>query len=225
MSAFGRKRTFGATQCVAWLLFWNFGLYFAYHWQNYSQELLMTRNATFLGLVILMLAQPVLADKNAEKKAEIQEMRQEVLNQLYEESPDTRGEIAGAEGYGVFSNVGVNLIFVAAGGGSGVVRDNKAGTDTYMKMGQAGIGLGLGVKDFRGVFVFHTRDALDNFVDKGWDFGAEADAAAKADDKGGEGSAAGTLVDGVSIYQLTENGLVLQASLMGTKYWKNDKLN
>ena len=181
----------------------------------------MNRAITALLFALLIVAQPTLADK----KADIQEMRQEVLNRLYQEAPETREEVANSEGYAVFSNIGVNLIFVAAGGGSGVVRDNKSGADTYMKMGQAGVGLGLGVKDFRGVFVFHKRDALEKFIESGWDFGAEADAAAKSGEKGGEGSASGSLTKGVSIYQLTEAGLAIQASLMGTKYWKDDKLN
>jgi hypothetical protein len=37
--------------------------------------------------------------------------------------------------------------------------------------------------------------------------------------------AAATVVEGVSIYQLTENGLALQATLQGTKYYKDDDLN
>ena len=36
---------------------------------------------------------------------------------------------------------------------------------------------------------------------------------------------AATVVNGASIYQLTENGLALQATLQGTKYWKSKKLN
>jgi lipid-binding SYLF domain-containing protein len=92
-------------------------------------------------------------------------------------------------------------------------------------MGTAGFGIGLGVKDFRGVFIFHSRKALENFIEYGWDFSGQADAAAKSSDKGGEASIAATVVNGVSIYQLTENGLALQATLQGTKYWKSDKLN
>jgi hypothetical protein len=30
---------------------------------------------------------------------------------------------------------------------------------------------------------------------------------------------------GVNLYQLTENGLALQAIIQGTKYFKNDDLN
>ena len=37
--------------------------------------------------------------------------------------------------------------------------------------------------------------------------------------------AAATIVPGVQIYQMTEAGLALQATLQGTKYWKDDELN
>ena len=105
------------------------------------------------------------------------------------------------------------------------MHDNKSGKDTYMKMASVGIGIGLGVKDFRGIFVFHTRKALDTFINTGWDFAGQADAAAKSGDKGGEINVAGTVVNGVSLYQLTKAGLALQATLQGTKYWIDKKLN
>ena len=94
-----------------------------------------------------------------------------------------------------------------------------------MRMGTAGIGLGLGVKDFEAVFVFHRRSALEKFIDKGWDFSGQADAAAKSGDKGGAVDAEGTVLGGVDVYQMTKAGLALQATLQGTKYWKSKKLN
>jgi lipid-binding SYLF domain-containing protein len=45
-----------------------------------------------------------------------------------------------------------------------VVRDNQTGRDIYMKMGEFGIGLGLGVKDFRAVFVFHDHATVERFI-------------------------------------------------------------
>ena len=176
-------------------------------------------------LAMLFLCNPVFADKAGKKKAKIQQMRAEVLEELYQEKSSTRAEIANAVGYAVFSNIGVNVIFMSAGGGSGVVHDNESGKDTYMKMGSAGVGIGLGAKDFRGIFVFHTRKALDRFINSGWDFAGQADAAAKSDDKGAEGNVAGTVVDSVSLYQITKTGLALQATLQGTKYWLDKKLN
>jgi hypothetical protein len=41
----------------------------------------------------------------------------------------------------------------------------------------------------------------------------------------GSAEGAATLVQGVTVYQLTDQGLALQATLQGTKYWKNDDLN
>ena len=184
----------------------------------------MTRNIA-IALISLLLTSPALADKNQDKRDKINKMSGEVLERLYKEQPETRKLVKDAEGYGVFSNIGINVIFFSAGGGSGVVKDNNSGKKTYMNMGSAGIGLGLGVKDFRAVFVFHSRKAMDNFLEYGWDFSGQADAAAKSGDKGDEGSVAATVVNGVSIYQLTENGLALQATLQGTKYWKSEKLN
>ena len=93
-----------------------------------------------------------------------------------------------------------------------------------MNMGEAGIGFGLGVKDFRAVFIFHDSDTLRSFIDSGWEFGAHADAAAKAGEKGGAVGGE-VLLDGVTVYQMTESGLALQATLKGTKYWKDSELN
>ena len=159
-----------------------------------------------------------------EKRQAILSMKNEVLTDLYKIKPDVKAQISKAPGYAVFSNANVNLIFASFGGGQGVARNNKTGKYTYMKMGEVGVGLGLGVKDFRAVFVFHSSKSMNNFVEKGWAFGAQADAAAKASDKG---AAAGgeVTIDNVTIYQLTESGLALQATIKGTKYWKDEELN
>ena len=181
-----------------------------------------------LLVVMLLVAVPVAAEaasKQDKKRAKAQDMRTEVLAQLYAEKPGAKDEVASSEGYAVFSNLGVNLLLVSTGNGSGIAHDNKAGTDTYMKMLSAGVGIGLGVKDFSAVFIFHSREAYDGFVESGWDFSGQADAAA---DTGTEGGSAGGAVDigqGVTVYQMTEKGLALQATLQGTKYWQDDKLN
>ena len=116
----------------------------------------------------------------AAKRQDARQMRSDTLAKLYQIHPQARQQIASAEGYGVFTNVCINLILLSAGNGWGVVRDNKSGKDIYMKMVSAGIGIGLGVKDFRGVFVFTSKEALRRFTEHGWDASAQADAAAKA---------------------------------------------
>jgi len=164
-------------------------------------------------------------DTVAAKRQGAIKMRSETLTKLYKEAPYAREQMGKAVGYAVFSNVGVNLILLSAGNGWGVAHDNRSGKDTYMKMVSAGIGLGLGVKDFRGVFIFTKRDAFDSFVEHGWDAGAQADAAAKAGKKGDAFAGAVDVAPGIKLYQVTENGLALQATIQGTKYWKDDELN
>ncbi len=158
-----------------------------------------------------------------EKRQAILTMSSEVLAELYKVHPDAKAQIAAAPGYAVFNNANINIIFASFSGGHGVVNDKKA-KPVFMKMGEAGIGLGLGVKDFRAVFIFHDQTTLTKFINSGWEFGGHADAAAKASDKG---AAAGgeALFDGITVYQLTKSGLALQATVKGTKYWKDDELN
>jgi lipid-binding SYLF domain-containing protein len=161
----------------------------------------------------------------AEKRASVQKMRAETLAKLYKLEPGAKTRIRTAAGYGVFTNVGVYVIWVSGGGGWGVVHDNKTGKNTYMNMGSAGVGLGIGVKDFRGVFVFTSKKYLDWFVNRGWDGSAQADAAAKAGSKGDAWAGAVDIAPGIKLYQITENGLAIQATIQGTKYWKDGDLN
>ena len=164
-------------------------------------------------------------DTIASKRKAVGQMRTDTLAKLYQIHPEARERIQKAQGYAVFSNVGVNLILLSAGNGWGVVRDNRTRKDVYMKMATAGLGIGLGVKDFRGVFVFTKRDVMKDFIEHGWDASGQADAAAKAGEKGKAFAGAIDVAPGVSLYQITEHGLALQATIQGTKYWKDDELN
>ncbi len=160
----------------------------------------------------------------ADKRRSIDNMAQEVLTNLYKIKPDVRSQIKNAAGFAVFSSANVNLIFFSASGGYGYALNNKNGRKVYMKMAEAGIGLGLGIKDFRAVFVFHDESTLNNFIDNGWQFGGHADAAVKAHDKGGA-TGGEIVIDNITIYQLTESGIALQATVKGTKYWRDSTLN
>ena len=54
---------------------------------------------------------------------------------------------------------------------------------------------------------------------------AVVDAAAKTGKQGGALAGAIDVAPGIKLYQITENGLALQATIQGTKYWKADDLN
>ena len=202
----------------------------------------VTVNRGFLGketnmkkvnlILMVLLAAVIIAGCSPSKKLTIPERRQvvmdmekETLNRLYAEEPATKEKIKKASGYGVFSNANVNVIFASAGGGYGIVVDNSTGKKTYMKMGMGGLGLGLGVKDYRVVLIFKTKEIVSKFIESGWEFGGHADAAAKAGEKGGELSGEGDVHSDIEVYSMTESGLALQATVTGTKYWKDDDLN
>ena len=75
------------------------------------------------------------------------------------------------------------------------------------------------------IFVFDKKSALDSVINSGWEFGGQATAAAKTGDKGGAVQGAVAVAAGVWMYQLTDKGLALEATVKGTKYWKDSDLN
>ncbi|NMH61343.1 hypothetical protein HCJ96_15030 [Alteromonas sp. MYP5] len=159
-----------------------------------------------------------------EKRQAILDMQQSAIGQLHKEKPDTRAQVMNASGYATFSNANVNLLFVAAGTGYGVVNNNLTGAKTYMNMAEGGVGLGIGAKDYRIVMIFHTPEAMRHFIENGWTAGGNADATAKANDKGISASTEAYLGD-VTVYTMTDSGIALQAMLKGTKFWVDDELN
>lgn len=167
-------------------------------------------------------------DSVAEKQAKVRKDRDEILAKLYSEKPETKDKIKKAAGYATFNNMNMNLFLLSSGHGYGMVVDSKTGKETFMAMGSLGGGVGLGVKDLRCVFIFKSADTMKQFVESGWQFGGEADATAKSGDKGAAASKEAGVDTGANvfeIYQMTESGVALQATVAGTKYWKDKKLN
>ena len=66
---------------------------------------------------------------------------------------------------------------------------------------------------------------MRRFTEHGWDASAQADAAAKAGKKGKAFAGAIDVAPGIELYQITEHGLALQATIQGTKYWRDEDLN
>jgi len=58
---------------------------------------------------------------------------------------------------------------------------------------------------------------FDHFVKHGWSVEGQADAAAVA--------LAIEVSPSIHLYQITKNGLAAQATIQGTKFWKDDELN
>jgi lipid-binding SYLF domain-containing protein len=176
------------------------------------------------GLFLFSCATPKGVTKQDQRSYALK-MKDETLAKLYKTKPETKGMIKKAAGYGVFSNIGSYLFLLSTGRGYGVVVDNATGRNTYMKMAQIGAGLGLGIKDFKLVFIFRNKEVLNDFIEKGWEFGGQADAAVKSGEKGAAVGGELYIKSDIIIYQITEAGVALQATVGGTKYWKDKQLN
>jgi lipid-binding SYLF domain-containing protein len=181
--------------------------------------------ATTLVLILLTSGLASAGDSPDEKKAKTRKMADQTLNDLYKMEPKAQAEIGKSVGYAVFNNMGTNLLLLSTARGAGIAVNSKTKQETFMKMVSAGAGLGVGVKDYRVIFVFGSDKAFTEFLDSGWSGSAQADAAAKAGDKGSAESGALEVAPNVWVYQITKNGLALQATLQGTKYYKDDDLN
>jgi lipid-binding SYLF domain-containing protein len=164
-------------------------------------------------------------EENRAERIERLKTSNETLQLLYKYAPEAKKMVQRSYGYATFTNVGVNLVLFSAEGGKGVAHNNRTGRNTYMNMASGGVGLGLGVKDFRAVFLFENQKVYNTFVNSGWEANAQADAAAKYEESGGSLNAAITVAPGIRLYKMTQNGLALQATIQGTKYWKDKELN
>ena len=182
-------------------------------------------NLIFTILILSVFVSPAYSDKSEKKKAEILQMEAKTLQDLYQREPNAKKNIQNAAGFAVFSNFGLK-IFVAGGGkGNGVAVNNKTKKKTFMKMVELQAGLGLGIKKFKQVWVFQNASDLNEFVNSGWELSGQGTAAAQIKDEGGAFSGAISVKPGVWLYQITEDGLALELTGKGTKYYKDDDLN
>ncbi len=158
--------------------------------------------------------------KHESQRMKIDETAQEALKTLFASSPKAENLFEMSYGWAVFDNLKLAFGF-SGGGGNGVAKARESGEKTYMKMGTAGIGFGLGINKYQVVFLFQDSQTYDNFVNKGW----QADAGATASAGKNAAEVKTDFSNGLAIYQITEKGLMALADIAGTKYWKNKKLN
>ena len=182
-------------------------------------------------LLLLCAGVPTLASgaDDAKKKeaarADIVKMSDATLSRLYKAQPQAKTAVAKAAGYAVFSNFGMKIFVAGSGTGKGVAVNNSTKNKTYMKMVELQAGLGIGVKKFRLVWVFEKQKDLDAFINSGWELGGQTSAAAQASGQGAAFAGAMSVAPGIWLYQLTDDGLALELTAKGTKYYKDGDLN
>ena len=159
--------------------------------------------APILAATLLAAGLSSAKDSPDKKREKSRKMAAQTLQDLYKLQPTSKEAIAKSAGYAVFNNMGMHLLLLSTERGAGIAVNSKTKQETFMKMISLGGGLGLGVKDFRVIFVFENDKALAH----GWAGSAQADTAAKVDKSGGAYSGAVQVASGVWVYQITKNGL------------------
>jgi len=184
--------------------------------------------ATILLLIFTLTTIPVLAagdEKIQQQREDIRKMANDTLARLYKTEPAARKSVEKAAGYAVFSNFGMKIFLAGGGSGSGIAVNNKSKQESFMKMVEIQAGLGFGVKKFRLVWIFENQGNLDTFINSGWELGGQTTAAAQVSGQGAALAGAMSVSPGVWLYQLTDDGLALELTAKGTKYYKDANLN
>jgi lipid-binding SYLF domain-containing protein len=163
-------------------------------------------------------------DEKAKKQAEVRKATQVSLEKFFKAEPKLKEAVAKSPGYAVFTTYGISFIFGGAGG-KGLATDNKTKKVTYMDMAQASAGLQVGASESETLIIFKTAQALQNFIDKGWEASGGAVAQAGAGGKSAGPDAGAQVISDASYYTLTKNGLQAGVAVAGTKYWKDSELN
>lgn len=176
------------------------------------------------AVVALSLASGAAAQDKAAKQAEVRKAADTALEKFYKADPKIRAEVEQAPGYAVFTTYGLSFIFGGAGG-KGLVHDNKTKQVTYMDLAKASAGAQIGAAESETLVIFKSERGMQDFVNKGWEFGGGGAVQAGAAGKS-VGAASG--VSGypeASHYTLTKNGLQAGVAISGVKVWKDKELN
>jgi lipid-binding SYLF domain-containing protein len=156
--------------------------------------------------------------KQAEQEARLK-IASQGLEKLYAMQPESRKAVEAAVGYAVFEVDSIYAVLFVGQKGKGVLFDNATKKPTFMNSARAGTGPGVGKQTVYQIFVFKTRQALDQFVvagNAGGDLGASAST--------GTGGIVRSFNPSIDIFQVPLSGMALQASWGGTVYSVDSQL-
>jgi len=142
------------------------------------------------------------------------------LEKLYKLQPEARKAVESAPGYAVFDISSVYVILFVGQRGKGVLFDNATKKTTFMSSSRAGTGPGAGKQRVYQIFVFKSKDAMNQFVLTG---GLGGDVGASVST--GTGGSVRSFNPSIDIYQVPESGMAVQASWGGTVYSVDSDLN
>src|SRR5512147_1054100 len=141
----------------------------------------------------------------AEQKAAEREARLKLaadgMEKLYKIQPDARQAVEKAVGYAVFDITSVYAILLVGQKGKGVLFDNATKTPTFMLSTRAGTGPGVGKQRVFQIFVFKTKDAMNQFKLAG-NTGGDISGSVST----GTGGSVRSFNPSIDVYQVPESG-------------------
>lgn len=156
----------------------------------------------------------------SEQRGKVLGMTDKALARLYAQKPEARKEIEQAAGYGVFDVTAINAVVLVGSRGPGVIVDNKTKAQTFMLSMRAGTGPGLGYQELYQIFIFKSREAMDQFK-----LGGKAGGDLVASTTVGTDAQQLSANPYIKVYQLSEKGYALQANWGGAVYVVDPDLN
>lgn len=153
-------------------------------------------------------------------KREIDDVAAATLTSILAHSKGASSLFEKSYGYAVFDSRKASFL-ITTGKGIGVAIAKGTEKRTYMHVATAGVNVGAGLQFYQGLFLFENKAAFDAFVNKGW----QADATAGATLGKASLEAQAKFTNGMAYYQISETGIMLDADITGTKYWKSRELN
>jgi lipid-binding SYLF domain-containing protein len=174
-----------------------------------------------VGLVIVGLSGPALADEKQQTKRERVNIAAEtILTRLLAENARAKELYKIAYGYAVFDNIEDRVTMTEYRGAGVAVAKTTTGR-VHMKMAEMHKDPHPGPVRRQVVFLLRTKAAYDTFVKYGWEAGLSYQNALKDEDDIPEGE----FRDGIAIYSFSDDGLDESADLTNSKYWAPNRFN
>jgi lipid-binding SYLF domain-containing protein len=192
----------------------------------------MTLAVLFLALFALAVpgCKTPEGETGDEQRASIRKNGKEILAKVYSAHGEAKAQVAESVGYATFSTINAKILFGGTGNGYGILTEKPSGTQTFMRMARVQVGLGLGVQELSVLLIFKSKEKLAEFKEKGWTFGGGASAAmiseaASEEDPAVDKSIQATVDLDPLVYQVTDAGVNLSATLDGVKFSRDAALN
>ncbi|HZL99456.1 MAG TPA: hypothetical protein VFD43_04305 [Planctomycetota bacterium] len=162
----------------------------------------------------------------AEQRAYAIMVRNEALAELYERKPEAKAKLESAPGYLFMSGFSLHPGIGTFANAYGIVHNNRANTQTHIRLTRFGLGPGIAVKGYYLVVILNSDEAVAAVESGRWVGGGLAEASFHFGDFGGSACAEGLGGgDAVESFVWTHTGVALELAAGFGKVYPEDELN